>query len=959
MFGILCVCFGLIPLINAVPEFKDGDLRLLGGSTKNEGTVLIYHNGRWGSICDRGWDIRDGNVACHQLGFQRALQSLRYSPFGPGRTLRWLTGLRCRGRESRLDQCHPRQWGIERDQRYCSGYSRSAAVVCLPHSTTTSTTTPSTTTTTPSTTTTKTTTTTTAKQTTQTTKKSTVAIVDLAINNIIPTSRAINAIERIEDEDKEETHTVIERYSNNSIIFDDKDEDDIDDDDNQDYESDEDDAKDADGNAIQSTAGSRSQPRRSHLQYDAEYTETRRTKDRDVITTASPLKESTSTSRPTTTKENDVAAAPAPVGPNRYDEEVYSINLPSRQWIKDPLLKCWVLLTYREEILIAKPGQRPSRITKEEYYKKRRTEIIKQKGEGNIPNEITRSPLNDASGSHSGNTENNQIVDRGRIPATTTKRPTTTTTKKPTTTTPKPTTTTTQPTTTTTTPKPTTTTTQPTTTTTPKPTTKKPTTTTTTTTPKPTTTTTKKTTTTTTEAAAPAPVSAYEDEVFSVELVASKWIKDNELNMWVMLSRSGGVSVAKPGQRAIKIDEDEYYQMRRDAIIKARDRLKADDPSPGQVPAPATRQLSFGGEGGTIRSRNEDASSSSNIMISSDLNITREHARGNHHRNRHAHGSKKLDVRLAGSQSNRGRLEVRSKDREEWGVICGDHWTIKEAMVACRDMNAGYGQQAIKRAVFGGSNMKKYFSRVRCKGMEKRLEDCEWEDHEMSIQCTSSQSVAGVICASSLPDLEPSIYMLETTTFLQDRHLYYLQCAMEEKCLAPSAYEAQRSRGWRAHTRRLLRFSSVVKNIGTADFRPMSNRDEWEWHACHMHYHSMDVFAHYDILDTNGNRVAEGLKASFCLEDSACNPGVRPKYSCQNYGQQGISVGCSDNYMADIDCQWVDITDLKQGKYVFKVEINPNLIVAEISYDNNVVVCDLNYTGYYARIHNCKLAGLL
>lgn len=37
--------------------------------------------------------------------------------------------------------------------------------------------------------------------------------------------------------------------------------------------------------------------------------------------------------------------------------------------------------------------------------------------------------------------------------------------------------------------------------------------------------------------------------------------------------------------------------------------------------------------------------------------------------------------------------------------------------------------------------------------------------------------------------------MLETTTFLQDRHLYYLQCAMEEKCLAPSAYVAQRSRG--------------------------------------------------------------------------------------------------------------------------------------------------------------------
>lgn len=52
----------------------------------------------------------------------------------------------------------------------------------------------------------------------------------------------------------------------------------------------------------------------------------------------------------------------------------------------------------------------------------------------------------------------------------------------------------------------------------------------------------------------------------------------------------------------------------------------------------------------------------------------------------------------------------------------------------------------------------------------------------------------------------------------------------------------------------------------------------------------MDIFAHYDILDLNGNRVAEGLKASFCLEDSACNAGVFPRYSCQNFGQQGIQI---------------------------------------------------------------------
>ena len=49
----------------------------------------------------------------------------------------------------------------------------------------------------------------------------------------------------------------------------------------------------------------------------------------------------------------------------------------------------------------------------------------------------------------------------------------------------------------------------------------------------------------------------------------------------------------------------------------------------------------------------------------------------------------------------------------------------------------------------------------------------------------------------------------------------------------------------------------------------------------------MEAFSHYDIIDRHGNRVAEGLKASFCLEDSECNRGSFPKYNCQNWGQQG------------------------------------------------------------------------
>ncbi|KAI5941542.1 lysyl oxidase homolog 1 [Manis javanica] len=203
-----------------------------------------------------------------------------------------------------------------------------------------------------------------------------------------------------------------------------------------------------------------------------------------------------------------------------------------------------------------------------------------------------------------------------------------------------------------------------------------------------------------------------------------------------------------------------------------------------------------------------------------------------------------------------------------------------------------------------------------------------------------------------LPDLVPDPNYVQASTYVQRAHLYSLRCAAEEKCLASTAYTPEATD---YDVRVLLRFPQRVKNQGSADFLPNRPRHTWEWHSCHQHYHSMDEFSHYDLLDAaTGKKVAEGHKASFCLEDSTCDFGNLKRYACTSH-TQGLSPGCYDTYNADIDCQWIDITDVQPGNYILKVHVNPKYIVLESDFTNNVVRCNIHYTGRYVSATNCKI----
>lgn len=74
--------------------------------------------------------------------------------------------------------------------------------------------------------------------------------------------------------------------------------------------------------------------------------------------------------------------------------------------------------------------------------------------------------------------------------------------------------------------------------------------------------------------------------------------------------------------------------------------------------------------------------------------------------------------------------------------------------------------------------------------------------------------------------LNPQV--VEQTTYMEDRPMFMLQCALEEACLASTSTQTAAT-----SYRRLLRFSSQIHNNGQSDFRPKADRHSWVWHDCH------------------------------------------------------------------------------------------------------------------------------
>ena len=128
----------------------------------------------------------------------------------------------------------------------------------------------------------------------------------------------------------------------------------------------------------------------------------------------------------------------------------------------------------------------------------------------------------------------------------------------------------------------------------------------------------------------------------------------------------------------------------------------------------------------------------------------------------------------------------------------------------------------------------------------------------------------------------------------------------------------------------------------------------FEFHTApdHFHWHFED-FAGYDILDANQTSVVKSGKQSFCLAPTdpidLTLPGAQWQpdrigffTACGSlesiWIREVMPAGWGDTYFQFISGQSFDVTDLPNGDYFVRVSTNPNQILKETDYTNNVAL---------------------
>jgi hypothetical protein len=209
-------------------------------------------------------------------------------------------------------------------------------------------------------------------------------------------------------------------------------------------------------------------------------------------------------------------------------------------------------------------------------------------------------------------------------------------------------------------------------------------------------------------------------------------------------------------------------------------------------------------------------------------------------------------------------------------------------------------------------------SRVGTVETEVRFEHLEW-DPELADAVR-----VGELTHLDGPDLKVIGDDLSNNRIIY-RYFSEDSCALVEQCVSDS--------GWR----RLLQFNATVHNVGAETLyigpvvaeNPVQNL--FQYNACHAHYH----FSDYGDFSFAGEDENLSSKQAFCVEstnrfsNNEWSPLVH-EYSCRF---QGVQAGWVDEYVAGLDCQWIDITDVdipaEGDTFALGLNSNPDSFLCE------------------------------
>lgn len=233
------------------------------------------------------------------------------------------------------------------------------------------------------------------------------------------------------------------------------------------------------------------------------------------------------------------------------------------------------------------------------------------------------------------------------------------------------------------------------------------------------------------------------------------------------------------------------------------------------------------------------------------------------------------------------------------------------------------------------------------------------------------------------PDLVPDQAKLAAQWFADFLQFDNDDCAVVEGCNQAGA-------------RLLLRFTYNTANLGAGDLiigdpTAPENQPFYEVAECHRHLHFQE-YADYRLWTLSGYSAWQALRAAnpgalsstllqanpavaaqmlvgrkqgFCVIDllpantagsGQLRPG-QPKYvSCAR--NQGISNGYADEYIFLLDCQWIDVTDVRAGNYILELEANPERLFVESNYANNFAAVEVQVPDHPGRAGKGKNASL-